>query len=111
MIGLLDFDANETGNRENQYPAISALATMGKSAVPYLVEVIKENDSDLARMNAAHALGLINRTCQENILADLDAERRKADAASEQQARLRAAENYIVGLGLPCELQVSDANQ
>ncbi|MBZ5489477.1 MAG: carboxypeptidase-like regulatory domain-containing protein [Acidobacteriia bacterium] len=110
LVGLLDFEGDELGTREIQYPAIGALAVIGKPAVSYLIGTVKESDNDLIRMNAAHALGLIHRTCEEDVVAQLESEAAAPNITSEQQARLRVAQDYIAHLHLPCIQSDSEDN-
>jgi hypothetical protein len=108
LVGLLDFESGESETRTSRYQAIGALTTMGKPAIPYLIEAIKQNGTEVVRTNAAHALGLIIRTCQREVIASLESEAAKPETGSEQQIRLRAAMNYIAGLNLPCESRTAD---
>jgi hypothetical protein len=100
LVALLDFERSIENDdslktRSSQYPAIGALMDIGVPAVPLLIKAIKENDNELVRTNAAHALGAIHRPCVRSLLAKLEAEASKPETTGEQQGRLRAAKDYI----------------
>jgi hypothetical protein len=98
LVKLLDFehsiknDGNLMG-RTSQYPAIGALARL--KAVPELIGVIKESDSELVRTNAAHALDLIHTTCVQIAVEILETEAANPNTTINQRERLQAAEKYI----------------
>ncbi len=63
LVGMLDFERwtpslnNEAG--EDKYPAMDVLVYLqksGKSVTPYLIDGIKESDSEVLRTNAALTL-------------------------------------------------------
>jgi hypothetical protein len=98
LVKLLDFERSTKNDeklfaRSSQYPAIGALAHL--QAVPQLVKVIEESDSELVRMNAAYALDLVYYSCVQTAVALLEKEATNPTATSVQQDRLRAAGKYI----------------
>lgn len=98
LVNLLDFERSTKKDdslisRSSQYPAIAALARLG--AIPQLVKVIEESDSEVVRTNAAHALDLIYRACFKEAITLLEREATNPSTNSVQQERLRAAEKYI----------------
>jgi hypothetical protein len=99
LIGLLDFERSiehdDFKTNGGKYPAIGALMTIGKSTVPFLIKAIKEDESALVRTNAADTLGAIYAPCGRGGTAQLEAELSRPAVTSEQQARLRAAKDYI----------------
>ena len=110
LIGLLDFersiehdDFKTIGGR---YPAIGALMTIGKPVVPFLIKAIKENESELVRTNAAHTVGAIYAPCGRGGTTQLESELSKSVVTSEQQARLRAAKDYIEKFYSSCGSEV-----
>ena len=98
LVKLLDFERSIKSDtsligRTSQYPAIGALARL--KAVPQLIAVIKESDSELVRTNAAHALDLIHSSCIQVAVDMLDKEAANPNTPSYQQERLREAKKYI----------------
>ncbi|HET6844380.1 MAG TPA: hypothetical protein VFK06_22260 [Candidatus Angelobacter sp.] len=108
LIGLLDLESGELGERIDQYPAIGALSVIDTPAVSYLVNIIRENEDELIRTNAAHALALIRYHCRQDIAVLLETEASRQDISGEQQTRLRVAKAYVVSAYPPCEAAVVD---
>jgi len=98
FVGLLDFERStkrdDFKTYDGRYPAIDGLVGIGTPAVPYLINAISENDSELVRTNAAHALGSIHGECVDVAITMLENEA-KTKGTGDQPARLRAAEEYI----------------
>jgi len=99
LIGLLDFERSTKHDDfisyGSRYPATGALMTIGAPAVPHLIKAIKKADSQLVRINAAHALGAIHRVCADVAIDLLEKEAKKTETTGDEQTRLRAAQTYI----------------
>jgi HEAT repeat protein len=98
LVALLDFERSTQNDdhlltRDSHYPAISALGN--PDAVPYLIEAIKESESELVRTNAAEALDLAYSTCADAVVLILEDEAVKPEATVQEQDWLRAAGKYI----------------
>jgi len=100
LIGLLDFERSMEKDHSlkgvsSKYPAVGALVSIGRPAVPRLLKAIKEASSEIVRTNAATALEGMYRICEKQLIDKLESEGAKPETLSEQQERLREAEKYI----------------
>jgi carboxyl-terminal processing protease len=100
LAGMLDFErwtpglTNEAD--EEKYPAMDVLVYLqrsGKDVAPYLINGIKESDSEVLRTNAA--LTLYESTPRCTALSLLRQEDEKEDVPYEQKLRLEAAAKLI----------------
>ncbi len=101
LVSMLDFERSVTeieyadGRANLRYPAmgdLSALQGLGKNVVPYLINGIRESDSEVLRTNAGRILGEINYCKALKVLS------RAAETPVlpfEQKERLEAAEKQI----------------
>ena len=113
LVEMLDFErwtpglTNEAG--EEKYPAINVLIGLqksGKDVVPYLINGIKENDSEVLRTNAALTLYESIHGCAA--LSLLSRQDENENVPYEQKQRLEAATKLIKGIaGQPCEADSS----
>jgi hypothetical protein len=108
LVALLDFERSTQNDdhligRSSHYPAIGALDNF--NAVPYLMDAIKEDESELVRTNAAEALDLVYTTCADAIVHMLGLEAMKPKVTVQERDRLRAAGKYIQEnhAGRPCK--------
>jgi hypothetical protein len=111
---MLDFErwtpgfTNEAG--EEKYPAMDVLVYLqrsGKDVAPYLINGIKESDSEVLRTNAA--LTLYESTPRCTALSLLRQEDEKEDVPFEQKLRLEAAAKLIDEIvKRPCEANSSE---
>jgi len=98
LVSLLDFERSTENDdhlrtRASRYPAIAAL---GRSdAVPYLLKAIKENNSELVRINALYALGLAYDSCSQSAAAVLRTKAAQSTNSAEERARLRRAARWM----------------
>jgi len=94
---------NEEG--EDKYPAMNELVgaqKSGKNVVPYLINGIKESDSEVLRTNAA--LTLYESTSGCAALKPLSREDERDDIPYESKLRLEVAAKLIDGIvHQPCE--------
>jgi hypothetical protein len=109
LVGMLDFERwtpNYSEASERQYPAMSelmALQGLGKNVVPYLINGIKNSDSEVLRTNAAETLLRMNHCLG---LTMLKKEADKEEIPFDQKERLETAVKYIVDNSSrmkPCE--------
>lgn len=109
LVQLLDFERNDEHDDRlrslsSRYPATGVLAF--PSAVPYLVEAIKQSESELIRTNAAAAIHLIYQSCVQAAVTRMKNEEDKPGVTSEQKERLQTAAKYVselYGGGGPCK--------
>jgi hypothetical protein len=109
LVGLLGFERStkddDFKSKGRMYPATSALISIGKAEIPYLIKAIRESDSELVRKNAAYCLGIIHASCTRGVLALLEAEANKQGTTAEQTQRLVAARNDIETFYSQCDVE------
>jgi hypothetical protein len=98
LIQLLEFERNidqdfKMTTLMSQYPATEHLDS--PPYIPYLVNAIKESDSELARTNAAYTVRFIYGSCVQAAVSRLNREAEKPGTTSEQRTRLQIAAEYI----------------
>lgn len=97
LVDLLDFEKRgrdyDPLTDGSRYPATDALPF--PAAIPYLVDAIKQSDSELIRTNAAATIQLIYRTCVQAAVARLKKEAEKSGTTAEGKQRLQEAQTYV----------------
>jgi hypothetical protein len=97
LVDLLDFERQDEdpgfSHHFVKYPATECLHFPG--AVPYLIDAIKQNDSEVVRTNAADVLRSIYRECPSAAVSRLNVEGDKPQTAPEQRTRLQMAAEYV----------------
>jgi hypothetical protein len=97
MVNLLDFERQDENpwfsHHFVRYPATEVLHF--PAAVPYLVDAIKQSDSELVRTNAADAIFWIYRECTPAAVTKMNQEAEKPETTPEQTTRLQIAAEYI----------------
>jgi hypothetical protein len=113
LVELLDFERSTKNDdfktHGKRYPAIGALIIIGQPAVPYLLKAITESSGELVRVNAAHTLGAIYAPCIRSLIASLEKQAAKPGTTANQQASLRAAEDYLIRIYPPCKSKVTQS--
>ena len=96
LVDLLDFERKdenvEFAHHFIKYPAMERLHF--PAAVPYLVDAIKQSDSELVRTNAADTIFFIYRGCTAAAVARLNHEAKKPETTFEQRTRLQIAAEF-----------------
>jgi hypothetical protein len=96
MVDLLDFEKRgrdyDPLTDGSAYPATDVLNF--PAALPYLVDAIKQSDSELVRTNAAETIFRIYRGCTSAAVSKMKHEAEKPGATSEQRTRLQIAAEY-----------------
>jgi hypothetical protein len=114
LAGMLDFERWTPDGymeaSEQKYPAMNMLVHLqqsGKNVAPYLINGIKESDSEVLRTNAAETLYYTIRGCAA--LRLLSREDEREDIPYEQKLRLEAAAKHIYDwiVNQPCEASSS----
>ncbi len=98
LVDLLDFEERdqepEISHHFAPYPAMEILGSI-PAAVPYLVDAIKQNESELVRKNAADSIFWIYRECTPAAVARLNHEAEKPEVSFEQRTRLQIAAEFV----------------
>jgi len=108
LVDLLDFEEQDENPEFNhhfvKYPATGSLHFPG--AVPYLIDAIKQSDSEVVRTNAADVLRFTYHECTSAAVSRLNQEGDKPETTPEQRTRLQTAaecvNNYFSGGPGPC---------